>query len=264
MVTRPAAVALLVLVAAVPLSSELKYTAHLEVKKVDVPSPEPANPMLSMMGDALGQQLLPEGPIDLVFVVGEKGTRTEYSKAAMGQPAGSVLLGLPDGTVFVMNSKEQTYWKLNVETRTGALQAAGIKPMANAKRTGESDSVAGVRCERILIDLHIDLPIPDSLKSSLPPGFPTSLAMDGESCLSVDRYQKYVDLTTKTKGLGDFMSAMGLDKLTQGGIVMRQVVRLSGVQLESVVTSIGEEDVPPTMFTIPADYKEVPPPAPIK
>jgi hypothetical protein len=34
--------------------------------------------------------------------------------------------------------------------------------------------------------------------------------------------------------------------------------------MESVVTSIGEEEVSPTLFTIPADYKEVPSPLTIK
>ena len=53
---------------------------------------------------------------------------------------------------------------------------------------------------------------------------------------------------------------MGLEKLVQGGIVLRQVMRFSGVQLESVVTAISEEDAPATLFTIPADYKEVPAP----
>jgi hypothetical protein len=70
-------------------------------------------------------------------------------------------------------------------------------------------------------------------------------------------------MAAKSK-VGDFMAAMGLDKLMPPGIVLRQVLRLSTVQMESVVTSIGEEEVSPTLFTIPADYKEVPSPLTIK
>ena len=38
-------------------------------------------------------------------------------------------------------------------------------------------------------------------------------------------------------------------------------MRIGGIELQSVVTSIGEEDVPASAFEIPAGYKEVPSPA---
>jgi hypothetical protein len=254
---------LLVWCAASPLRAELKFTTHLELKKVEAPAGQPPNQMLVMMGDALGQQLLPSGPADLVFIVGEKGTRTEYTKAALGQSEGAISLAMPDGTFAVLNPKDQTYWRSTIDAAVGAAQTAGIKPEATAKRTGEFSTIAGVKCERVLVDLKIDLPIPEAMRSSLPPGFPTSLTMDGESCVATDQYQKYAEMAAKSK-VGDFMAAMGLDKLMPGGIVLRQVLRLSTVQMESVVTSIGEEEVSPTLFTIPADYKEVPSPLTIK
>jgi len=260
MLTRSSAVVLLVLAGATPLAAELKYTTHLEVKKVDTPATAPANPILTLMGDTLAKQLLPEGPTDMISIVGEKGVRMETTKPMMGQPAGAITLWLPDGTVAVLNPKEQTYWKTASDVITGTIQSSGLKPQATAKRTGQFDTVAGVTCERVQIDVRIDLPIPEAARSSLPPGFPTSLSMDGENCVTTDQYAKYVDMATKARGASDLMAAMGLDKLVQGGIVLRQIVRLSGMQLESVVTAISEEDAPATLFTIPADYKEVPAP----
>jgi hypothetical protein len=253
---------LLVVCVSAPLSAELKYTLHLEMKKSESATP-PANPMLAMMGEAVGQQLLPNGATDVVYIIGEKGTRTEFTKAAMGQPEGTVTLALPDGTMAVMNPKEQTYWKTTMDAASGALQAAGFKPTANSKRTGEFATVAGVRCERVLVDLKMDLPIPEAMRASLPPGFPTSLSMDGESCVTTDQFQKYGELSAKNKVV-DFLTAIGLDKLAQGGIVLRQALRLSNVEMESVVTAIGEEDVPAALFTIPAEYKEVPSPMTVK
>jgi hypothetical protein len=45
-----------------------------------------------------------------------------------------------------------------------------------------------------------------------------------------------------------------------GGIVLRQAIRLGGVEIRSVVTEIAEAEVPADSFDIPAGYKEVPPP----
>ncbi len=251
--------ALLVASASASLSAELKYTVRMEMKKSAAPSPLPANALLAMMGDGLSKQMLPEGPTDIVYTIGERGTRVELTKAAMGQPGGSITLSMPDGTLAILNPKDQTYWKSTMQSAASALQAAGITPQATAKRTGEFDSVAGTRCERVLFDIRIDLPIPESARASLPPGFPASLSMAGESCITTDRYQKYAELGAKGK-TADFLSALGLDKLIQGGIVLRQVLRLSDQELEAVVTSIVEEDVPASQFAIPAGYKEVPAP----
>jgi hypothetical protein len=53
---------------------------------------------------------------------------------------------------------------------------------------------------------------------------------------------------------------MGIDKLTTGGIVLRQTIRLGAVEVRSVVTEIAEAEAPAGSFEIPAGYKEVPPP----
>jgi len=253
---------LLVAGAAVPLHAELKYTLHVELKKLESATP-PANPMLAGLGDMLGQQLLPGGPADVIYIIGEKGTRVEFLKAAMGQPEGTITLALADGTMVVLNPKDQTYWKTPVEGATSAVQAAGFKPTTTAKRTGEFATIAGVRCERVLVDMKLDLPIPEAMRASLPPGFPTSLSMDGESCVTTEQFQKYAELGARNKAL-DVLSALGLDKILPGGIVLRQTMRFSGVEMESVVTAIGEEEVPVALFSVPADYKEVPSPFTIK
>jgi hypothetical protein len=54
------------------------------------------------------------------------------------------------------------------------------------------------------------------------------------------------------------MAAMGFDKIAQGGLVLRQNMRMMGSEMRSAVTQIAEEAAPETAFEIPADYKEVP------
>ena len=57
------------------------------------------------------------------------------------------------------------------------------------------------------------------------------------------------------------MASMGLDKVAQGGILIRQSMQLMGYEMRSVVTQITEESTDPSLFDVPADYKEVPAPS---
>ena len=246
----------LVLLASAQASAELKYTLHMEVKKSDAPATPGANPIVVMMGERMRAQILPEGAADLVYIIGEKGTRVEYLQAAMGQPAGTVALAQPDGTLLVLNAKDRTYWRTSTQAAAAAAQAAGIAPRATAKPTGEFDTVAGVKCERVLVDVQFDLPIPEAARATLPPDFPTVLAMTGQSCVARDRFQKYGELAAKSK-VADFVAAMGLGKIVLGGIVMRQLITMAGTDILSTVTAIGEEAVPAELFEVPAGYTEI-------
>jgi hypothetical protein len=241
------------------LSAELKYTMHMEMKKGDPAAAQGSNPMVSMMGDAMMKQLLPDGAADIVYLIGEKGARIEFMQAAMGQAAGTINLTQPDGTLIVINPKEKTYWKTTSQAALAAMQAAGVAtPEVTAKRTGQFETVAGVKCEVVAFDWKMPLPIPEAVRASLPPDFPTTLTMTGDSCTTTDQYQKYADIATKSASAT--MAAMGFDKIAQGGLVLRQTMQMMGFEMRSSVTQIAEEPAPETAFEIPADYKEVPMP----
>jgi len=245
------------------LSAELKYTVHMETNKPEGKSAAPANPLLGMMGEALIKQMLPDGTADMVYTLGDKGVRIETVNAAMGQPAGTVTLSQPDGSLIVLSPKEQTYWKTNVRSAAAAVQGSGIKPEATSTRSGEFETIAGVRCERVPFTVKVALPIPEAARASLGSGFPASIDMTGDSCVTTDAFQKYAEVAAKGQ-VGGMLSAMGLDKMMQGGIVLRQNLRIAGVELVSTVTKIAEEAVPASDFEIPTGYKEVPAPAGLK
>jgi hypothetical protein len=238
--------------------ADLKYTMRTEVQKGTAPA-APGNPVVAMMSDAMTRQVLPEGNATMTYVIGEKGTRIEFVNAAMGQPAGTVSLVQLDGTAVVMNPKDQTYWKMGVQGAATAMQSAGITPQVTANRTGEVETVAGVHCERSTFTMKVDLPIPEAARSSLGPDFPSSIDLSGDTCSTTDQFQKYGAIAAKTQATG-MLGAMGLDKLAQSGIVLRQTIRMGTVEIRSVVTEIAEADVPASAFEIPATYKEVPPP----
>ncbi len=243
----------------VPLSADLKYTTHMQIEKAATATDQPVNPMLGMMADAVMKQMVPGGEADVVYLVGEKGARIEYMQAAMGQSAGTITLFSPDGTLAFLNPNEKTYWKTTVQAALDGMKTAGIPtPEVTAKRTGQFDTVAGTKCEVITFDWKMNLPVPESARASLPPDFPTTLTMTGDSCTTTDQYQKYAEIVAK--GANAMMSAMGFDKIAQGGLVLRQKMLLMGYQMKSTVTQIAEETAPANAFEIPADYKEVPMP----
>jgi uncharacterized protein DUF4412 len=224
-----------------------------------VPAGQPVNPMIAMMGDSMLKEMVPSGGADLIYSIGEKGSRVEYVQAAMGQAAGAVSVSLPDGTIFMLNPKDQTYWKTTTQATASMMKAAGMAPTSTVKRTGEFETVAGLKCEVVTFDWKMDLPIPEAARASLPPDFPKTLSMNGDTCMTTDQFKQYADLVAKSQ-LSDMMSALGLKEATQGGITLRQRMRFGSVELQSLVTSIGEEDVPASAFEIPAGYKEVPAP----
>lgn len=253
-----AAVAWLCLVAA-PAAAELKYTMHLELKKGEAAAA--ANPMLAMMAQRFAN-VVPAGGADMIFIVGERGVRVEYVQAAMGQSAGTIVLARPTGDVLALNPADKTYWKVAMPDIAGAMAQAGMSPTTSTRRTGEFAEIAGVRAERVSFDWSADLPISQEARASLPPDFPTSLSMTGETWVSTDRYQQYAKLLKGNK-MFDFLGALGLDKLVLEGIILRSIVRIAGVELHGEVTKIGEEDAAAALFDIPEGFKEVPPPQPV-
>jgi hypothetical protein len=250
-------------VATVPLSADLKYTMHMEVKKAEKASQQPANPMIGMLADAVMKQMVPGGDAEVVYLVSEKGARIEYLQSAMGQSAGTITIFSPDGTLSVLNPTEKTYWKTSVQSALEGMRASGVPtPEVTAKRTGQFETIAAIKCEVVTFDWKMNLPIPEAARSSLPPDFPTTLTMTGDACTTSDQYQKYAEIVAK--GANAMMSAMGFDKIAQGGLVLRQRMQLMGFEMRSAVTQIAEEAAPANAFEVPADYKEVPMPGPAK
>ena len=84
---RTTAVALaLMLAASAVVNADLKYTMRAEMKPAPAGASGPANPMLAQAGAAMMQQLAPSGPAEIVYIVSDKGVRTEFKQAAQLAP----------------------------------------------------------------------------------------------------------------------------------------------------------------------------------
>jgi hypothetical protein len=246
-----------VVLVSAPLRAELKYTMRMEMKKSDNAAAAPANPMLTMMGEQMMKQMLPNGASEMIYVIGEKGTRLEFTQAAMGQAAGAINIAKPDGTLYVLDPQNKTYWKTTTDAASAQMKAAGIAPEVTAKKTGQTETVAGIKCDVVAFDWKMALPIPEQARASLPPDFPSALTMTGDSC-TTSEFSKYAAIVAR--GAGGMLASMGLDKVAQGGLIVRQSMQIMGYEMKSVVTKIVEEPVDQGFFDVPADYKEVPAP----
>src|SRR5262245_986859 len=113
--TRKFIVALVVLtvVVAAPLRADLKYTTHTEIKASTAPAGAPAaNPLVTMLAAQFTKQMLPNGAADTVYLISEKGVRTEYVKGGMNmETEGTVTLLFANGDFVHLNPQEKTYWK---------------------------------------------------------------------------------------------------------------------------------------------------------
>lgn len=243
-----------------PARAELKYTMHMEVKKGEA---APANPMLAMFAERF-TQMVPPGGADLVYTIGEKGVRVEYVQAAMGQPAGTVVISRKDGGMFGLNPAEKTWWKLEMPDVGAAMSQAGMTPKMWSKRTGEFVDIAGARAERIAFEWSVDVPISAEARAALPPDIPTSFSMTGDVWATADpRYQKYAAVLAADKA-ANFLAALGLDKLAADRFPLQSVARMAGVEIHTTASKLVEEPAPADYVDIPEGFKEIPPPQAIR
>jgi hypothetical protein len=240
---------------AASLHADLKYTMRMAAHPSTVPAATPPNPLLTMLSSFVLGMIAPPGGLEMTVIVGEAGTRVEYSQAYTVVPAGGAMVMVPDGSVAVINPATKTYWKA---ARPGALGAlGGGNPVVELRRTGEFASIAGVRAEHATLAVTVPLPLPPGMQM---PGLPSDLAVSGEAWLS-DAYRKYAAMGS---GIGSLVQSLGLDRTSDTGFVMRSVMRsdlFGGQELEAVVTRIAEVTVPAETFRVPPDYTEVSPPA---
>jgi len=241
------------LVMASPLRAELKYTTHMEARKSTVPvTPDP---MMSGMADTLIQMMLPSGPFNTVTIVGDKGIRIEPDKAMTGIPQGAWMLIKPDNSMFVVNPADKTYWKMVMPDLS---QMFPTPPNITTKATGESATIAGMKADKVIVDMKLPLPIPPGVTP--PAGMPTELSFSQEvwTTKAFDKYKGPLALVMKSMG----MMSLGGEKIAGLGLALKTIMRggmYGDQEIEMVVTKIGEEAAAADAFQIPAGFKEVPP-----
>jgi hypothetical protein len=248
--TRVAAgIVVLTLGTVTPLDAELKITSRTTVKAATTkPSAEAPDPMLAMFGEMTLQLVSPNGQVDMTAIVGARATRIEYAQATLGLEPGTVMLVQQSGDIVVLNSKNKTYWKTTSQEAADMWRQLDAQPKQAHKRTGEFQTIAGVRAERITFDWSIEFS-----------GASTPMKMNGDLWVA-DRYKQYAPLAVRTNlSLAPF----GMTSLLSEGVVLKSILRsptFGGKEIETIVTSITEAPAPAGALEIPAGYKQVPAP----
>lgn len=243
--------ALLFVIAASPAAAELRYTTHIETRKAE--AAQPVDPMMGMIGAMLASRF-PSG--DMKMTVGDGGTRVEFVNALGPVPAGGVML-MRTGSTVILNPVERTYWTARAPA---PLLPGSAAPAVTTKRTGEFETVAGLRTERVAFGLSMNLPLPAGVQ--LPPGFPTTFTMDGDMWVA-DQFKAYASSLNAIANT--LFPGIGIGGLAQEGLVVRQVTRspmFGGNEMVFSVSEVMEGPVTADLFQIPAGYTEVPVPGP--
>jgi hypothetical protein len=164
--------------------------------------------------------------------------------------------------------KTQTWWKMvdPLADPKAAEMLAQAKPEVAAKRTGEFATLAGFKAEQVSLTMHMAVPLPPEA-AQLPPQLlamiPKEIRVDGRVWVTPE-HSKYAKGMTKAFVQGPLLT-IGLDKPVNDlqALMVRSVMTvslLSGWELETVASKVVEEDVPDTVFDVPAGYKEIPMP----
>lgn len=260
------------LACAAPLSAELKVSSKMQARQV--PGAPAANDMLATMVGPMITQLYggPEG-VEMTITMHEDGRmRTDYVGSFAGMPAGSAVIVRADGTSVGFDAKARTWWKMVDPMSDPGIAAAmaQMKPEVTTKRTGEFATIAGLKAERVAMTLTMPIPLPpgaDQIPPQMLAMIPKEIRAEGDTWVA-NAHEKYTKTMTKVLAQGP-MAGIGIDKLLNDlkGITLRQVMRLSllaGWELETLVSKVVDEDVPDSVFEVPAGFKEIPMPQVIR
>lgn len=251
-----------------PLSAELKVTSKMSVRPV--PGAAPATDMMSqMMGPMMLQMFGGADGVESVTVSHEDGrTRTEYKTGFMGMPAGSVVIMRADGTSVGFDLKGGTWWKipgLADMPPEAAEMMAQMKPEITTKKTGQFETIAGQRAEKVTLSMRMPIPMPAEVPAEMRAMLPEAFIFEGDTWIA-SSFAKYSKAISKAMTTGA-MAQFGFDKLMNDlqGLPVKQVMRmnmLAGYEMETLVLSIVEEDTPDSLFDLPTGLKEIPMPTP--
>lgn len=261
----------LVAVTSASLSAELKVTSKMSVRAV--PGAPPAADMMSqMMGPMMLQMFGGTDGVEMVTTSHEDGrTRVEYRGAFAGMPAGTVVLMRADGSSVGYDPKAGTWWKIPGPSDMppeAAAMLAQMAPEISTKKTGQFETIAGLRAEKVSMSMRMAIPLPPEAQQ-MPPEIlamiPKEFVFEGDMWVT-SQFGKYMKAATKAMASGP-MAQFGFGKLATevGGLSVKQVMRmnlLAGYEMETLVLSAAEESVPATAFDLPAGLKEVPMPTP--
>jgi TonB family protein len=236
------------------LAQQLTYKTHIEIRTLQT---DPVDSLLEKVIDEAGRELrqvvlagIEGGAADSITTISDGAVRVERI------PDGPVEIVRHDRDTLVLNPAQKTYWAVPHRPPTTSLP--GLNARLSWKRTGKSDTIAGVLAEQIVFDVAI-LPADQRFAKML--GEPVMFGAQGEVWVAA-QYGRYAGMAAAVAPhvLSVFPT---LAELAEHGAIVRSVIiteLLGPVEIESVVTHISEGPPAPEVYGVPSDYRRVPPP----
>jgi hypothetical protein len=239
----------------------LKATIRLSIARIDAPAPPIGDKATAYgnFGPLLTQLLIPEGPVDIQYLIAGEQSRAEVKGRLAALPSGSIVLQkVGEGTIRVLNPGNKTWYEIPANQNLGALLGT---PDVAIEPTGEKATMAGQRADRFRFKEKLHVPVPEGV--SLPPDFPSEVELTGD-VWSTDAYAGG-DYSTVFRTLQAFAAIPGVEALTAGGrfplrIALRSNI-MPGYEIRTEVIAIGPVRADESSFTVPAGYQKVLPPA---
>ena len=239
----------------------LKATIRLSVAKIDAPAPPIGDKAAAYgnFGPLISQLLTPEGPVDVQYVIAGDQSRADVKTRLAALPAGSVVLQkVGDETIRVLNPANKTWYEIPANQNLGMLLAT---PDVTIEPAGEKATIAGQRADRFRFRGTLHVPVTEGV--NLPPDFPSDIELTGD-LWSSDAFAGS-GYATVFRSLQAFAAVPGVEALTAGGrfplrIALRSSI-MPGYEIRTEVTAIGPTTADPSLFTVPAGYQKIVPPA---
>jgi hypothetical protein len=239
----------------------LKATIRMSIAKIDAPAPAIGDKASAYgnFGPLIAQLLTPEGPVHIHYLIAGDESRAEVKGRLATLPAGSVVLQKRgEGTIRVLNPANKTWYEIPANQNLGALLGT---PDVAIEPAGQTATIAGQRADRFRFKETLHVPVPEGV--SLPPDFPSDIELNGD-VWSTDAFAGS-GYASVFRTLQAFAAIPGVEALTAGGrfplrIALRSSI-MPGYEIRSEVTAIGPAAADPSLFTVPAGYQKIVPPA---
>jgi len=236
------------------LAQQLTYKTHIEIRALQT---DPIDSLLGKVLDEAGRELrqvvlagIESGAADSVTTISDGAVRVERI------PGGTVEIIRYDRDTLVLNPAKKTYWTLPHRPPTTSLP--GLNARLSWRRTGESDTIAGVLAEQILFDVAI-FPADQRFANML--GEPVMFGAQGEVWVAA-QYGRYAGMAAAVAPQVLNVFPILAEFAEQGAIVRSVIITelLGPVEIETLVTHISEGPLAPDIYAVPSDYRKVPPP----
>lgn len=233
----------------------LEFVLRMEIRAID--GAHGAGAAESFAVEQIRRRVLPDGPAEALYVTDGRSVRKTLRGPMLGQASGTVTL-IPSGSGqrFLLDASNRTYYVARVEDQSASSPAT---PDVVVSKTETFETIQGHKARKVVITQRDRLP-----KGPVPPGTPTEMHTEFELWCAVD--VRVPD--TLTASLNPLARSAAAPSVIQAAanacpLPLRSRWRYSlmpGYEIVSTITSIKRASPSASLFRVPPDYRQVPPP----